>query len=124
MLDNHVAAALCAITAFADVAAFKASEEFLAFGHVHILLFPQGERAHRRGGITSAVLAVAITHLQRITAHLDLYRSAITCACMLLGHRLFDMAQIRQGLQDFVAHSPRYRSSAAARAAASMSRWI
>jgi hypothetical protein len=32
---------------------------------------------------------VAITHLQRITAHLDLYRSAVTCACMLLGHRLF-----------------------------------
>jgi len=31
MLDQDVAAALCAITAFADVASFKPAKEFLAF---------------------------------------------------------------------------------------------
>jgi len=99
-----VAAALCAITAFADVAAFKPAKEFLAFGNAYVLFLPQCERAHRRGGITPAVLAMAITHLQWITAHLDLNGPAVTCAFVRFGHRLFDMAQTRLGLQDFVVH--------------------
>jgi hypothetical protein len=86
MLDCDVAAALCAIPAFADVAALKSSEEFLAFRDIHILFFPQRERAYRRGGITPAVLAMTITHLQRITAHLDRHRTTVTSASMRLGH--------------------------------------
>ena len=86
MIDGDAAAALCAITAVADVAALEFSQELRAFGEVHILPFPQRECAHRRGGITPAVFAMAITHLQRVAAHLDLYRSAVTTAFMCLRH--------------------------------------
>jgi hypothetical protein len=34
---------------------------------------------------------VAVTHLQRITAHFDLHRTTVTSACMRLRHRCFDM---------------------------------
>ena len=68
MLDDDVTAALGAITAYADVAAFKPAKEFLAFGDTDALFLPQCECAHRRGGIAPAVFAMAITHLQRITA--------------------------------------------------------
>jgi hypothetical protein len=40
----------------------------------------------RRGGIESAILAMAITHLQWRAAHLDLDGSAVTSACMCLRH--------------------------------------
>jgi hypothetical protein len=86
MLDYDVAAALCAMTAFADVAALKSAKDFLAFGDVYILFLPQCERAHRRSRITPAVFAMAITHLQRITAHFDLHRSAVTSTHMRPGH--------------------------------------
>jgi len=88
MIDCDVAAALCAITAVADVAALKSAQELGAFGKVDALFFPQRERAHRRGGIATAVFAVAITHLQRIAAYLDLHRSAITCAFMCVSHAM------------------------------------
>ena len=101
MLDDDMAAAFRAIPAFADVAAFKPAKEFLAFGDVHILFLPQCERAHRRGGITPAVFTMAVTHLQRFAAHLDLYRATVTLTSMLFGHRLFDMVQIRQGSTRF-----------------------
>ena len=90
MLDDDVAAALRAITTLADVAAFKASEKFLAFGHADILFLLQRECAHRRSGITPAVLAMAVTHLQRIAAHLDLNRSTVTLTRMRLGNLWFD----------------------------------
>ena len=86
MLDYDVAAALRAITAFADVAAFEPAKEFLAFGDAYVLFVPQRERADRRGGITPAVFAMAVAHLQRIAAHLDLYRTAVTCASMCVSH--------------------------------------
>ena len=86
MLDCDVAAALCAITALADVTTFKPAEEFLASGDAHVLFLPKGECAHRSSGITPAVLAMTITHLQRITAYLDLYRTTVTSACMGLRH--------------------------------------
>ena len=91
MLDQNVATALCALTAFADVAAFESAKELLAFGDVYVLFFPQRESAHRRGGITPAVFAMAVTHLKRITAHLDLNCSAVTSTCMRLSHSCFDM---------------------------------
>lgn len=86
MLDDDVAAALRAITALADVAALKSSEKFLAFDHADILFLPQRECAHRRSGITPAVLAMTVTHLERIAAHLDFHRSAVTSARMHLRH--------------------------------------
>lgn len=88
MLDQDVAAAFFAVTAFADVAAFKSAKEFPAFGDVHVFFLPQRERAYWRGGIMPAVFAVAVTHLERITAHLDLHRSAVTLTCMRLPHSL------------------------------------
>jgi hypothetical protein len=86
MLDDDMAAALGAITTLADVAAFKSSEKFLAFGDADILFLPQCECAQRRSGITPAVLAMAVTHLQRIAAHLDRYRSTVTLTRMRLCH--------------------------------------
>ena len=86
MIDCDVAAALCATTAVADVAALESSEEFRAFGEPHVILFPQRERAHRRGGIATAVFAMTVTHLQRFAAHLDLHRSAVTPACVRVSH--------------------------------------
>jgi hypothetical protein len=91
MLDDDVAAALCAISAFADVAALESTEEFLALGNTNVLFLPQGERADWRGGITPAIFAVTITHLERIAAQLDLHRPAVTSASMRLRHRLLDM---------------------------------
>jgi hypothetical protein len=46
-----------------------------------------------------AVLAMTVTDFQRITTHLDLYRSAVTLACMFLSNRFFDMAWTARGLQ-------------------------
>ena len=88
MIDYDVAAALCAIPAVADFAALELSEELRTFGNVDVFFFPQRERANRRGGITSAVLAMAVTHLQRIAAHFDLHRATVTSASMRLCHRL------------------------------------
>ena len=82
MIHDDVSAAFGAITTIADVAALEFSEELRAFRELHVLPFPQRERAHRRGGITPAVFAMTVAHLQRFTAHLDLYRSAVTPACM------------------------------------------
>jgi hypothetical protein len=109
MFDYDVAAAFRAITAFADFAAFKSAKEFLAFGDIDVLFFPQREGAHRRGGITSAVFAMAVAHLERIAAHLDLYRSAVTLTCMCRRHLLFAMAQTTQDLRDSIASDPSIR---------------
>src|SRR5215813_2681575 len=86
MIDANVAAAFRAITTVADVAALEPAEKLSAFDEAHVFFFPQCERAHRRGGITPAVFAMTVTHLQRLAAHLDLHRSAITSAFMCLSH--------------------------------------
>ena len=86
MIDANVAPALRAITTIADVAALEFSEELRAFRQLHVFSLPQRERAHRRRGIAAAVLAVAVTHLQRFAVHLDLHSSAVTSACMRLWH--------------------------------------
>jgi len=86
MLDDDVAAALCAVTAFADVAAFKSTKELFALCDVYVLLLPQCERTDRRGGIMPAVFAMAITRLQRVAAHLNLYRATVTLTSMRIGH--------------------------------------
>ena len=86
MIDADVTAAICAIPGLADFAALESPDELRSFGKDYVLLFPQCERTDRRGGITSAVFAMAITRLQRITAHFDLHRSAVTSTHMRLGH--------------------------------------
>ena len=88
MIDRDVAAAFRAIAAFADVAALELPQELRAFGDVYVFLFPQRERAHGRGGITSAVFAMAVTHLHGFTAYLDFHRSAVTCGCVRVSHRV------------------------------------
>ena len=84
MIDADVTAAFCAITSITDFAALKSPEELGSFGKDHVAFFPQRERAHRRGGIAPAILAMAVTHFQGFTAHLDLQRFAVTSACMCL----------------------------------------
>ena len=86
MIDADVTAAFCAIPAVADVAALESSEELCAFDERHVLLFPQRERAHRRSGITPAIFTMAVTHLKRLTAHLDLHCAAVTSAFMCVSH--------------------------------------
>jgi len=76
----------CAISAFADLAAFESAKELFALCDVYVLFLPQRERAHRRGGIMPAVLTMAVTHLQRIAAHFNLHRSTVTLTCMRFGH--------------------------------------
>ena len=86
MIDRDVAAALRAIPTIADVAALEFSEELRAFRELNVLPFPQRERAYRRGGITPAIFAMTVTHLQGFPAHLDLDRSAVASAFMRLRH--------------------------------------
>ena len=86
MIDADVTAAFCAIPAVADFAALESPEELRSFGKDYLLLFPQRERAHRRGGITPAVLTMTITHLQRFPENLDLDRSAVTSAFVRVCH--------------------------------------
>ena len=86
MIDRDVAAALRAIPTIANVAALEFAEELCAFREVHVLPFPQRERAHRCGGITPAILAMTVTHLQRFPANLDLDRSAVASAFMRVSH--------------------------------------
>src|SRR5437016_7111013 len=86
MIDADVTAAFCAIPAVADFAALESPEELRSLGKDYVLFFPQRERAHWCGGITPAVFAMAVTHLQRITAHFDLHRSTVTLTLMRLCH--------------------------------------
>ena len=86
MIDHDVAAALGAVATVANFAAFELAEEFIAFRDVDLIRLPQRERAHRRCGIASAILAMAVPHLQRLAAHLNLHRSAVTFASMCLRH--------------------------------------
>jgi hypothetical protein len=82
VINANVATAFGAIPAITDVAAFEFAEEVRAFREVHVLPFPRRERAHRSGGITTAVFAMTVTHFQGFTAHLDLHYSAVTSAGM------------------------------------------
>ena len=86
MIDRDVAPAFRAIATIADVAALEFAEKLCAFSEVHVLPFPQRERAHRRDGITPAVFAMTVTHLQGFAAHLDLHGSALTSARMRFWH--------------------------------------
>jgi hypothetical protein len=86
MIYRDVAAAFRAITPVTNVAALEFSEELRAFCELHVLPFPQRERAHRRSGIAAAVFTMTVTHLQRFAAQLDLYRFAVTSACVCLRH--------------------------------------
>ena len=86
MIDRDVAAALRAIPTIANVAALEFAEKLCAFRQLHVLPFPQRECAHRRGGITSAIFAMTVTHLQGFPANLDLDRFAVTSTHMRLGH--------------------------------------
>ena len=45
MLDDDVAAPLCAIPAVADLAAFELAKELFALCDVYVLFLPQRERA-------------------------------------------------------------------------------
>ena len=97
MLDDDVTAALRAITTLADVAAFKSSEKFLAFGDADVLFLPQRECAHRRSGITPAVLAMTVTHPpedRRSSRSLPLH-SNIAPLCVELPGKLFGLHELR-----------------------------
>ena len=86
MIHANVAAAFRAIATIADVAALEYAEKLDASDKTHTFSLPQRERADRRCGITPAILAMTVTHLQRFAVHLDLYRPAVTTASMCVRH--------------------------------------
>ena len=86
MIDHYVAAALGAIPAVAQLASVKLTEILLAFADLHSLGFPQREDADRRRAVTSALVAMAVTHVERLTGRFDFNRAAITSARMGLIH--------------------------------------
>src|SRR5215217_9580178 len=109
MIDGNVAAAFRAVATIADVAALKSGEKLRALYESHIFFLPQGERAHRRGGITPAVFAMAVTHLQGFAAHLDLHRSAVTSAFMRLCHDSnINQESGEAGSENFMCRFPRF----------------
>ena len=86
MIDHHVAAALGAIPAVAQLACVELGEKVLAFTDFHSVRFPQCEDADRRRAITPALVAMTVTHVERLTGRFDFHRSAITSACMCVRH--------------------------------------
>jgi hypothetical protein len=62
------------------------TEELLAFADFHILGFPQREDADRCRAITPALVAMTVTHVERLTRRFDFYRPAVTSAYVRLCH--------------------------------------
>jgi hypothetical protein len=56
------------------------TEKLIAFGDFHSLGFPQREDAERRRAITPALVAMTVTHVERLTGRFDLHRPAVTSA--------------------------------------------
>ena len=86
MIHANVAAAFRAIATIADAAGLESAEKLGASDKAHTFSLPQRERADRRRGIVSAVLAMTVTHLQRFAAYLDLHRSAVASAFMCISN--------------------------------------
>ena len=86
MIDHDVAAALGAVAAVAHFAALELAERLFAFRNLDGLRFPQGENAHWRGGITPAILTVAITHIEWIALSFDHYCAAVTGSLVCIRH--------------------------------------
>jgi len=90
MIDHHVAAALGAIPAVTQLAGVEFTEKLRALANLHSLGFPQREDADRRRAITPALVAMTVTHVERLTGRFDFHRSAVTSACMPLRHAMAD----------------------------------
>src|ERR1700758_2360055 len=86
VIDHDVAAALGAIPAVAQLTCVELTEKLLALADFHSLGFPQREDAERRRAITPALVAMTVTHVQRLTGRFDLHRPAVTSACVLISH--------------------------------------
>ena len=93
MIDHDVAAALGAIPAVTQLAGVD--EKLLAFANLHGLGFPQREDADRRRAITPALVAMTVTHVERLAGRFDFHRPAVTSACMPLRHDQDIYLQIR-----------------------------
>src|SRR3977135_3505884 len=88
MIDHDVAAAFGAKAAVADLAAFVVPEQFPARGDLHVFSLPEGEAGNGCAGIAPALIAMAITHIERRPLRLNLDRSAMTCCRMCLRLRV------------------------------------
>src|SRR5690349_4559568 len=88
MIDHDVATALGAIPAVTQLAGVEFTEKLLAFANLHSLGFPQCEDADRRRAITPALVAMTVTHVERLTGRFDFYSPAVTSACMCLQHEV------------------------------------
>ena len=86
VMDHHVAAALGAIPAVAQLTCVELTEKLLAFADFHSLGFPQREDAERGRAITPAFVAMTVTHVERPNGRFDLHRPAVTSACVLISH--------------------------------------
>jgi hypothetical protein len=93
MIDHDVATALGAIPAVTQLAGVD--EKLLAFANLHSLGFPQREDADRRRAITPALVAMTVTHVERLAGRFDFHRPAVTSACMPLRHDQDIYLQIR-----------------------------
>ena len=89
LVDDHVAATLRAKAAVAYLGAFVAAKKFRAFRDFDVLRFEEREAGDGRAGVTAAVVAVTITHVERRTLRLDLDRSAITGSRMCFRCSIF-----------------------------------
>jgi len=89
VIDHYVAAALGAIPAVAQLTGVEFTEKLLAFDF-HGLGFPQCEDTDGRRAITPALVAMTVTHVDRLTGRFDFHRSAVTSACMPLRHAMAD----------------------------------
>src|SRR5437762_12425539 len=97
MIDDDVAATLRAKAAVAYLGAFVAAKKFRAFHDFDVLRFEEREAGDGRAGVTAAVVAVAITHVEWRTLRPDLDRSAITGSRMCFRCSIFHICSMQSG---------------------------
>src|ERR1700738_2395810 len=88
MIDHNVGAAFGAKAAVPDLSALIVPKRFRAFRNLHVFGFPETEAGNGCTGIAPALIAMAITHVERRPLRLDLHRSAMTCSRMCLCRRV------------------------------------
>src|SRR5262245_32536242 len=84
--DQNMAAALFAEMPVAHLGLLVAADKLRTLRDLHVVLFPQNVRAHRRAGMRSARVAMAVAHLERHAGNLDCHHSAKTGPGMRFVH--------------------------------------
>jgi hypothetical protein len=89
------------------------TEILLAFADLHSLGLPQREDADRRRAVTSALVAMTVTHVERLTGRFDFHGPAITSACTCLRHDqdLTRNQESRKGISEIEGKAARVAAS-------------